>query len=63
MQNNIETELNRVFSNYVITFIEKEKNGYLIAVVPRNDFYKKNYDYQQQHYDGKTLAKALASIP
>jgi len=59
----LSRELNRVLKSYVITFTEKEKSGFLIAVVPRKDFYKKNSDYQQQHFTGDSFGQALSGVP
>ncbi len=60
----LSRELDRVLKSYVITFTEKEKSGgFLIAVVPRKEFYKKDSDYQQHHFTGDTFGQALSVVP
>ena len=60
----INIEMHRILEKYVVTFISQDidKNGYLVAVVPKDDFRRKGFDYQQIHFEGNTLEEALASV-
>jgi|GEM_PF-2874482 len=60
----ISHKMARILDKYVITFISQDvdKKGYLVAVVPKDDFRRKDFDYQQIHFDGATLEEALASV-
>jgi len=56
----MEDTLESILEKYVISFIGKTKDGYMVAVVDKDEY--GTDDYQQKHFTGSSLEQVLSQV-